>query len=183
MAYLLGTFAVTIPAEQRGLLAIILSMLALFSSYFIIPINQKKRQRTSIKPFIMIFIWLVLDATLFETLARSHHVIWANDTFTFRIALFHLVGLYMGYKLSNYRHNSPIVLTLFFLSYLFFAFNLSSLLVIVYPTVISYYNVLILKRFMTLSFEQLTLVSLSLWMSAGMGLSLALLFHGSLFII
>ena len=183
LAYLLGTFAVNIPAEQRGLLAIILSIVALFSSYFVVPSQETKRKITSYQPYIIIFIWLVLDATLFETLARSSHGIWAHEKFTLSIALFHLIGLYMGYKLSNYHHNNRIVLTLFFLSYLFFAFNLTYLLVIVYPMVISYYNVLILKRFMTLSFEALTLVSLSLWLSAGMGLSLALLFHGSLFII
>jgi len=46
----------------------------------------------------------------------------------------------------------------------------------VYPVVISYYNVIILKYFMRLSFGQLALASVSLWVSAGVGLALTLIY-------
>ena len=177
LAYFLGTFAIHILPENRGALAIILSIVALFSSYFVVPITQKETKNIALKTYLGIFVWLVLDATLFETLSRSSVGIWKHEEFTVMIALFHMVGLYIGYKLISFKHNNIAILTLFALSYLFFAFNLSYLLAIVYPIVISYYNVIILKHFMQLSFEHLTLVSLSLWMSAGIGLSMALIFH------
>ncbi len=176
LAYLLGTFAISIAPEQRGELAIVLSLVALFASYFVVPIS-KKGQEVVLKPYLSIFLWLVLDATLFETLARSSEPIWANEHFTLLIALSHLVGLLVGYLFVEYKENNRLILMLFALSYLLFWFNQLYLLAIVYPIVISYYNVIILKRFMTLSFEHLTLVSLSLWVSSGMGLFLALIFH------
>ena len=39
LAYLLGTFAINIAPEQRGELAIVLSLVALFASYFVVPIG------------------------------------------------------------------------------------------------------------------------------------------------
>jgi hypothetical protein len=177
LSYILGTFAIHIPPENRGVLAICLSIVALFSSYFIAPVTEKKIKRLVLKSYLVIFVWLVLDATLFETLSRSTVGIWKNEAFTTIIATFHIVGLYVGYKLINFKYNNRVILALFAISYLLFAFNLSYLLAIVYPIVISYYNVIILKHFMSLSFEHLTLVSLSLWMSAGIGLSIALLVH------
>jgi len=177
LAYLLGTFAIHILPEDRGDLAIFLSTIALFSSYFVIPSLDKYSQKLFSRKYFFIFVWLVLDATLFEILARSSGAIWKDESMTLIIATFHIVGLFIGYKLVNFRYNNALILALFAISYLLFAFNLSTLLAIVYPIVISYYNVIILKEFMTLSFEHLTLVSLSLWVSAGMGLSMALIFH------
>ncbi len=66
LAYLLGTFAINIAPEQRGELAIVLSLVALFASYFVIPIS-KKDSEIELKPYFTIFFWLVLDATLFES--------------------------------------------------------------------------------------------------------------------
>jgi len=177
LSYLLGTLAISIAPENRGDLAIVLSIAALFSSYFTVPVLQKEHKKVALKTYGTIFSWLVLDATLFEVLSRSESAIWGNSEFTLSIAFFHLLGLYLGYKLSDFKRNNLIILTLFACSYFLFALNLSYLLAIVYPIVISYYNVIILKKFMTLSFEELTLVSLSLWMSAGIGLSIALIFH------
>ena len=176
LAYLLGTFAINIVSEQRGELAIVLSLVALFASYFVVPIS-KEGEKVVLKPYLSIFLWLVLDATLFETLARSSEHIWANEHFTLLISLSHLVGLLVGYLFVEYKQNNRLILSLFALSYLLFWFNQPYLLAIVYPIVISYYNVIILKQFMTLSFEHLTLVSVSLWVSSGMGLFLALVFH------
>ncbi len=176
LAYLLGTFAINIAPEQRGELAMVLSLVALFSSFVVAPISKEGKE-IALKSYLPIFLWLLLDATLFETLARSTQHIWANEHFTLLIALSHLVGLLLGYRLVEYRGNNMLILSLFALSYFLFWFNQPYLLVIVYPIVISYYNVIILKEFMTLSFEHLTLVSVSLWVSSGMGLFLALIFH------
>ena len=177
LAYLLSTFAIHILPENRGVLAIFLSMIALFSSYFVVPIRRKRVKKIRLKSYFWIFIWLILDAVLFEVLSRSSFGIWGHEEFTLLIAIFHMLGLYIGYKLITFKYNNLVILTLFSLSYLFFAFNLSYLLAIVYPIVISYYNVVLLKHFMALSFGELTLVSLSLWISSGMGLTIALISH------
>ena len=175
LAYVVGTFGMNILPEHRAFLAIVLSVVALFFSLFFTPFFEKEEQEFELKSYASLFLWLVLDATLFETLSRSSSAIWGNDSFSFTIASFHLLGLFIGYKLSSYKHNNRLILVLFALSYLFFMLHFQSLLAMVYPIVISYYNVIILKRFMTLSFERLTLVSLSLCGSAGIGLSIALL--------
>jgi len=175
LSYILGTFAINIIPENRGLLAIILSTIALFSSYFVVPVTEKEKKSISSINYSEIFIWLVLDATLFETLSRSGVGIWKHEEFTMLIAISHIVGLYIGYHLVKFKYNNLVILTLFAISYIFFALNLPYLLAIVYPIVISYYNVIILKYFMSLLFEELTLVSLSLWISSGIGLSIALI--------
>ncbi len=179
LAYIFGTFSINIPADNRGYIAIFLSILALLSSYFTTPIEKRVFKNISIKNYINIFIWLVLDATLFETLSRSSYHIWANSRFTLIIAIFHTIGLYLGYRLSNYRYTNRVIIGLFILSYLLFIFKFSYLLAMVYPIVISYYNVIILKYFMNLTFGYLVLVSLGLWGSAGIGLFMAL-FHYNL---
>ncbi len=173
-AYLLGTFAIHIASEHRGLLGILLSLIALLSSYFTLPHQQKKEDTLSIQRYLPLFFWLLLDATLFEILARSSMDIWRDEHFTITIALSHLLGLYIGYKLYNFNHNNRVILLLFGLSYLFFILHFSYLLAIVYPIVISYYNLIVLKYFMRLSFGQLTIASFSLWVSSGMGLFIAL---------
>jgi len=176
LAYLLGTFAITIVPESRGILAMGLSLVALFSFQWVMP--QKKSKKALLnKGYSELFLWLVLDATLFELLSRSSVAIWKDERFVLLIAFFHLVGLLLAYKFHNSKYNSFTIMGLFILSYLFFGLKMQYPLAIVYPIVISYYNVMVLKRFINLSFEQLSLASLGLWISAGMGLFISLYFN------
>lgn len=177
LSYLLGTVAIAIVPQNRGTLAVVLSLLAVSSAYFVKE-NRivKKPQSLELKTYGQIFIWLVLDASLFGMLTNSNIAIWGDTHYMLVIVFFHGFGLYLGYKLYHYRFNPQLIMGLFILSYVLFWIQKSYLLAIVYPIVISYYNVIILKHFMRLSFGQLALASLSLWVSAGVGLLITLLY-------
>jgi len=177
LSYLLGTIAIAIEAQNRGSLAIILSLLALGSAYFVKEnIVIKRPTSLHLKTYLQIFMWLVLDASLFGILAKSDVAIWGDADYMLIIASFHIFGLYLGYKLYHYKYNAQLILGLFVLSYMLFWLDVPYVLAIVYPIVISYYNVIILKYFMRLSFGQLAVASVSLWVSAGAGLLITLLY-------
>lgn len=176
LAYLFGTFAITIVPEARGVLAMGLSLVALFSFQWVMPQKKSKKAHLN-RGYTELFLWLVLDATLFELLSRSSVAIWKDEHFVLLIAFSHLVGLLLAYRFHNSKYNSFAIMGLFILSYLFFMLKMQYPLAIVYPIVISYYNVMVLKRFMNLSFEQLSFASLGLWSSAGMGLFISLYFN------
>lgn len=174
-AYAFSTVAITIPAIDRGTLATALSLVALVAIFFIDTTPIKKGAKLD-RGYFQLFVWLLLDATLFEILSRSDMAIWRDYNFVIPIILSHLTGLFLAYRFHNFRYNSILVMGLFVLSYLLFALENQYLLAIIYPIVISYYNVLVLKRFMELSMADLTLASLSLWLSAGMGLGISILY-------
>lgn len=176
MAYILGTSGITIAAADRGLLAMGLSLIAFVSLLWVTPIMQHKKAGID-RSFAELFLWLVLDATLFELLSRSSVAIWKDERFVLIITLSHLIGLLLAYKFHASKYNSMVIMGLFILSYLCFGLDWQYPLSVLYPIVISYYNVMVLKRFMTLSFESLSLVSLGLWISAGMGLSISLYYY------
>jgi hypothetical protein len=177
LSYLLGTIAIAIDPAHRGTLAVVLSLLAAGSAYFVKEnTSVKKPQSLALKTYGEIFIWLVLDASLFGMLASSDVAIWGDVHYMSLIIFFHGFGLYVGYKLYHYQNNPKIILGLFLLSYLLFWLDEPYLLAMVYPVVISYYNVIILKYFMRLSFGELALASVSLWVSAGAGLALTLIY-------
>jgi hypothetical protein len=174
IAYSVGTLFITILPEDRKDIAIVLSIISCIASIFVNSRKEEKSGKIAIKEYFYIFIWLLLDATLFETLSRSSIPIWGDFKFTNIIIVSHLLGIFTAYKFADYKYNNRVILTLFALSYIFFIFNFQDLLAIFYPIVISYYNVIILKRFMSLSFKRLRVATLSLWGSSGLGLFIAL---------
>lgn len=176
LAYLLSTFAITILPESRGILALALSLVAFFSFQWVSPQTKSKKAVLN-RGYSELFLWLVLDASLFELLSRSSVAIWKNEHFVLLIAFSHLLGLLLAYRFHNSKYNSLTIMGLFILSYLFFSLKMQYPLALVYPIVISYYNVMVLKRFMNLSFEQLSFASLGLWSSAGMGLFVSLYYY------
>ena len=122
-----------------------------------------------------VFLWLLLDAALFETLSRDSVMqLWGEGTFTWNIIVSHIVGLAVAYRSRNYRHNDAVLLLLFMLTYGLYTAGSQSLLSLVYPFVISYYNVIILKKLFSLPYATLAFVSLSLWAASGAGLLIAL---------
>jgi len=175
LAYTFSTFAITIPAIHRGTLAIALSLVALISVFFIDTTPRKKESKVD-KEYVILFVWLLLDATLFEILSRSDEAIWRDDNFIVIIILSHIIGLFLAYRFHNFRYNTIVIIGLFVLSYLFFILHKQYLLAVIYPIVISYYNVLVLKRFMLLSMRDLTLVSFSLWLTAGIGVAISIFY-------
>ncbi len=67
-----------------------------------------------------------------------------------------------------------MLLALFTLTYILYASGSREILSLVYPFVISYYNVIILRRLTRLPYRMLAIMALSLWAASGMGLLIAL---------
>lgn len=90
-------------------------------------------------------LWVFLDSALFESLSRDITISIWRDGFTFQIALFHVIGVFVLYFSKLKKPKSLFILTLFAASYLFYFLREGYILSIVYPFVISYYNVVILQ--------------------------------------
>jgi hypothetical protein len=178
LAYTMGTYNFTSVAEDRVFLAVIFSSIVLFMALFLRGFKVQKTQEFHYKitTYIPFLIWILLDSTLFETLARDSNInIW--DSYTYTIIVFHLLGLIFGYFISTKekRHHF-IIFTLFFLSYIFAYLKLPLALALVYPFVISYYNVIIFTSLTKLtSLKQLSYVMVFVgWIASGGGLAIAL---------
>ena len=176
LSYAFGTYVFDVPAIQRTEIALFLSAVALFASLFShMQRERKKTAQISLYSMGSVFLWLLLDAALFETLSRDSVMqLWGEGTFTWNIIVSHIVGLAVAYRSRNYRHNDAVLLLLFMLTYGLYTAGSQSLLSLVYPFVISYYNVIILKKLFSLPYATLAFVSLSLWAASGAGLLIAL---------
>jgi hypothetical protein len=95
-------------------------------------------------------LWIFADSALFETLSRSGSMdIWSE--YTVVIIVSHLIGVYGAYHFGDeLLKQIPVVLGLFVMSYLLYWLEIPLLLAIVYPIVISYYNVLVFHKLMQL---------------------------------
>lgn len=176
LSYTYGTYYFDVPALQRTDIALFLSLAALFSSLFY-NMKKLKKSATSISFYSMgsIFLWLLLDAALFETLSRDSVMsLWGDADFTWNIILFHLIGLIVAYKARDWKHNNALLLALFVLTFTLYSLEWQGGLSIVYPFVISYYNVIILRALMRLPYVLVAMMALSLWMASGLGLLVAL---------
>jgi len=176
LSYTYGTYYFDVPASQRTDIALFLSVVALSASFF--SHMQRVKKHTiyiSLYGAGSIFFWLLLDASLFETLSRDPVMhLWGEGTFTWNIILFHIIGLAVAYLARNWRHHDAMILALFILTYTLYSLGWQWALSLVYPFVISYYNVIILKQLMRLPYLLLALMALTLWAASGMGLLVAL---------
>lgn len=176
LSYTYGTYYFSVLAIERTNIALFLSALALLSSFFS---NMKqvdnKREIVTLYSAGSIFLWLLLDAALFETLSRDHIMhLWGEGTYNWNIILFHLLGLLVAYKARNWKYNNSMLLALFILTYSLYSLEWKEALSLVYPFVISYYNVIILRQLMRLPYALLAMMALSLWGASGLGLLVAL---------
>lgn len=176
LSYAYGTYYFNVPASGRTDIALFLSAVALIASLF--PQMNKLSKNADYITFYgagNIFFWLLLDAVLFETLSRDSVMhIWGEDTFTWNIILFHMVGLIAAYIARDWKHNSSLLVGLFALTFTLYTLGWQWALSIVYPFVISYYNVIILRSLMRLPYVLLAVMALSLWAASGLGLLVAL---------
>ena len=176
LSYAFGTYLFDIPSSERTDIAVGLSAVALVASLFSrSSAPSRKRNTLSLYEAGDIFGWLLLDAALFETLSRDMPMhLWGDPHYTWRIILFHLVGLLVAYRYKNDTRNDLVLLALFAGSYLLYMIGDKSSLSILYPFVISYYNVVVLYKLYRLAYDTLAVVSLSLWGASGLGLLIAL---------
>jgi hypothetical protein len=182
IAYSVGTALFTTdPASRQGM-ALIFSIVALLSVQFLPNVKvsnytQSSRSYFSYSMLGMMTLWVFLDSALFETLSRDFYIpIWRGG-FSIEIALFHILGVIAAFYINLGKNQKELlILSLFSLSYLLFFLQEALLLSIVYPFVISYYNVVILQNLTKV--EEFKMIAISMifigWIASGAGLLVAL---------
>ena len=177
LSYSFGTTAFHIAASERMPIAVLLSIVA-FGSALVADIQRTKKlspHTTSLYTVGSIFLWLLLDAALFETLLRDGAMhLWGVSYFTWIIILFHSIGLAVAYLMRGWRYTDMTLVLLFVTAYSTYTTGDRLILSIVYPFVISYYNVTILYRLKSMRYLPLAIVSITLWTASGLGLMIAL---------
>lgn len=176
LSYVTGTILFNYEVSQREIIAVTLTTITLFCSLFLNYIKEEKELNTTSHSLLMTVLWVFLDSALFESLSRDVTVSIWRDGFTFEIALFHVIGLFCAlyFKIEK-NQKELLILTLFALSYLFYFLREGSILSMVYPFVISYYNVVILQSIRKLDFKTISFYMIFIgWMASGAGLFIAL---------
>ena len=177
LSYTFGTAMFHVAAIERTNIALFLTLIALLSSFFAQMKISKivKMKNASLYTMVSVFFWLLLDATLFETLSRDSFMhLWGQSSFTAIIIASHIVGLIVAYSLRVWKHTDLALLGLFALTYTVYSTGDPLTLSLVYPFVISYYNVIILNKLSQLHYLPLAIISLALWGASGLGLMIAL---------
>lgn len=175
VSYVTGTLLFNYEIEGRGIIAITLTTITLLASRFL-PTNEPIKKSNQEFPLLMMVLWVFLDSALFESLSRDITISIWRDGFTFQIALFHVIGVFCAlfFKIEK-NQKSLFILTLFTASYLFYFLREGYILSIVYPFVISYYNVVILQTIAKKDFRIITFYMIFIgWMASGAGLFVAL---------
>lgn len=179
IAYTLGTYFFYYNADNRVEMALFFTTIALISAFILrnykVEIDTKELS-LSFSNYLPLMFWIFLDSNLFETLSRHENInIWTN--FTFTIIASHILGLMAACFVNISKFKKYLLINILFMgSYLLSYFELPIALAIVYPFVISYYNVVI---FSILS-KEMSLAKLSFimifvgWLASGFGLALAL---------
>ena len=177
LSYVTGTILFNYEVSQREIIAVTLTSITLICSLFLPQNNQEEKSLISPNHSLLIMVlWVFLDSSLFESLSRDLAVsIWRGG-FTFEIALFHVIGLVCAlYFKMEKNQNELFILILFALSYLLYFLREGFILSLVYPFVISYYNVVILQSIRKKDFRTISLFMIFIgWMASGTGLLVAL---------
>lgn len=175
VSYVTGTLLFNYEVEARGIIAITLTTITLIASRFL-PTNEPIKKSNQEFALLMMVLWVFLDSALFESLSRDITISIWRDGFTFQIALFHIIGVFSAlfFKIEK-NQKSLFILTLFAASYLFYFLREGFILSIVYPFVISYYNVVILQTIAKKDFKTITFYMIAIgWMASGAGLFVAI---------
>ena len=148
LSYAVGTALYTYPFEQRGIIAIVLPVISLIALYFSKLPSKSPSQIISMnwKMVAVMMVWIFADSALFETLSRSGMMdIWGH--YTALIITSHLFGVYLAFRYGKtLMQSSPTIVGLFALSYGAYYAHQPIMLAIIYPIVISYYNVLLFRE-------------------------------------
>lgn len=178
ISYALGTALYTYPFDERGNIAIVLpfiSMLALCFTRF------QSTQEVKKVPFQwmtlgVMMLWIFADSALFETLSRSENMdIWSK--YPLLIINSHLAGVYLAYRYgTELMKHTRIILILFIFSYMMYGLQIPLILTVIYPVVISYYNVLLFQTLIRLA--DIRLIGLSMigvgWIATSVANAVAL---------
>lgn len=176
LSYVTGTFLFNYDVASRSIIAIALTLITLIVSKFIPSSNNLNKESNQDFPLLVMILWVFLDSALFESLSRDITISIWREGFTFQIALFHIVGVFFAlfFRIEQ-NQKSLFILTLFALSYLFYFLREGFILSIIYPFVISYYNVVILQTISKKDFKTITLYMVGIgWIASGAGLFVAI---------
>jgi hypothetical protein len=174
ISYSLGTLLFNYEATQRAPIAVILTLITIVSTFFL-PKKEIVSHNQEYSLFVMV-LWIFLDSSLFETLSRDVDISIWRDGYSVEIIIFHIIGVItaLNYKIEK-NLNELFVITLFALSYLFYFIQEAFILSIIYPFVISYYNVLILKSILKKDLKIISVYMVFIgWVASGLGLFVAL---------
>jgi hypothetical protein len=179
-AYAIGTYNFTVNPLHREIYGMTFSLIALGSSLFLVGYKAQKEHYLDRAPYgvyLLLMVWVMLDSYLFETLSRhSGLMIWRGE-FTYVIITGHLFGLVAAYVIPFGRRFQHLLIgVLFALSYIASYMEWTLMMAIVYPVVISYYNVTVflhLSRVETMARLGYLMVFIG-WFASGAGLGLAL---------
>ena len=162
ISYAIGTALYSYPFDERGNIAIALPLISIIALYFS---RLQSDMNAEKKPFqcitlVLMMLWIFADSALFDTLSRSGDMdIWGKHPLL--IINSHLLGVYLAYRYgTELTKQSRIILTMFLLSYMFYGLKIPLLLSIIYPVVISYYNVLLFQALIRLA--DIRLIGLSM---------------------
>lgn len=148
ISYAIGTAFYTYPYLQRDDIAVILPLISVAALRFthLKRVEQVEHLHFPWRLVGVMMLWIFADSALFETLSRSGDMdIWSK--YTLLIITSHLIGVYLAFRYGDgLLKQSPIILGLFAVSYLLFWLKEPLLLAIIYPVVISYYNVLLFYK-------------------------------------
>lgn len=175
ISYVVGTLLFNFDIQSRIYLAILFTGIVLVSSFFIGNYSLMKIKTQEYSLFIM-SLWIFLDSTLFETLSRDINIpIW-RDGYTLEIALFHIIGVVAALYFQIEKNQKELfIIILFAFSYLFYFLQEAFILSLVYPFVISYYNITVLQSLMKKDLKTLAIYMVFIgWAASGTGLFAAL---------
>lgn len=175
ISYVVGTSLFNYEASLRGDLAIVLTIIPFLASIFLPKEKAEGENYQEFSLFVMV-LWIFLDSALFETLSRDITISIWRDGYSFEIALFHIIGVIAGLKNQMGKNQKELfIIILFALSYLFYFLEEAFILSLIYPFVISFYNVAILQTIMTKDLKTIALYMIFIgWMASGAGLFIAL---------
>jgi hypothetical protein len=178
-SYLIGTLLFPSDPSSREFIGLLFTLTAL-ASYLLIGMQKSIKHKETKAPLFALFLmasWVFFDSSLFETLSRDPAMdIWRNG-YTLQIITFHIAGVLFGilYK-ARKEFKEFLVAILFTVSYLLYIDGNALALSMVYPFVISFYNVLILQSLVQL--KSLRTIGISMivigWGASGSGLFVAL---------
>ncbi len=178
ISYAIGTALYTYPFALRGDIAIILPLISIVALRFtpLHAVARPKEVTLDLRVVLMMMVWIFADSALFETLSRSGTMdIWRD--YTLLIILSHLTGVYLAYRYgNNLVRQGWMVWALFIVSYTLYYFELPLGLAIIYPVVISYYNVLLFRTLVEM--RDIRLIALAMvgvgWFAASAANAVAL---------
>lgn len=178
IAYAVGTAFYTYPFAERDIIAVILPLISVVALRFarLRSVPRPETKRFDWQSVAVMMLWIFADSALFETLSRSGDMdIWRD--YTVLIITSHLFGVFLAYRYGHeLLSQTRVIWALFAVSYLFYWIKQPVLLSVVYPIVISYYNVLLFQKL--IGMKDIRLIALSMigvgWVSASAANGVAL---------